>query len=95
MIGMAKPGDLDPSFDLELRAWVTPDHVTIAPDGRRVVWWRRWLFHGGYWCVGGNSWGEFLPQGRDAFFPEGRFHGFVADDVFGDVGGEEDVAGFG
>ena len=36
-IGMAKPGDLDRSFDPELRAWVTPDHVTIAADGRAWV----------------------------------------------------------
>ena len=37
LIGMAKPGDLDPNFDPELRAWVTPDHVTIAPDGRTWI----------------------------------------------------------
>ena len=36
-IGMARPGDLDRNFDPELRAWVTPDHVTIAADGRAWV----------------------------------------------------------
>ncbi len=36
-IGMARPGDLDQNFDPELRAWVTPDHVTIAADGRAWV----------------------------------------------------------
>lgn len=34
---MARPGDLDRSFDPELRAWVAPDHVTVAADGRAWI----------------------------------------------------------
>jgi hypothetical protein len=33
-IAAAKPGDLDRKFDPELRAWVAPEHATVAPDGR-------------------------------------------------------------
>ncbi len=34
---MARPGDLDRSFDPELRAWVAPDHVSLAADGRAWI----------------------------------------------------------
>lgn len=37
MIGMAKPGDLDRNFAPKLRAWVAPDHVTVAADGRAWI----------------------------------------------------------
>ncbi|NJM37824.1 MAG: delta-60 repeat domain-containing protein [Akkermansiaceae bacterium] len=33
----AKPGDLDRRFDPSLRAWVAPNHVTIAPDGKAWI----------------------------------------------------------
>jgi hypothetical protein len=33
----AKPGDLDRSFDPELRAWVAPGHVTLAPNGQAWI----------------------------------------------------------
>ena len=33
----AKPGDLDRSFDPELRAWVAPHSVTVSHDGRTWI----------------------------------------------------------
>ena len=36
-VGSARPGDLDRNFKPELRAWVAPDHVTLAADGRAWV----------------------------------------------------------
>ena len=58
MIGMAKPGDLDPNFDPELRAWVTPDHVTVAPDGRA------WI-GGGFDLGSGYSTGDLVRLGKN------------------------------
>ena len=58
MIGMAKPGDLDPNFDPELRAWVTPDHVTVAPDGRA------WI-GGGFDRGSGYSTGDLVRLGKN------------------------------
>jgi len=37
LVVMGKSGDLDLNFDPELRAWVTPDHVTVAADGRTWI----------------------------------------------------------
>jgi Domain of unknown function (DUF5122) beta-propeller len=57
-IGMARPGDLDRSFDPELRAWVTPDHVTIAADGRAWV-------GGGFDRGDGYSTGDLVRLGEN------------------------------
>lgn len=57
-IAMARPGDLDRNFDPELRAWVTPDHVTIAPDGRA------WI-GGGFDRGDGYSTGDLVRLGEN------------------------------
>lgn len=57
-ITAAKPGDLDKSFAPEMRAWVAPDHVTIAGDGRA------WL-GGGFHHADGNSTGDLVRLGAN------------------------------
>ena len=55
-ISAAKPGDLDRNFHPELRAWVAPDHVTLAADGRA------WI-GGGFHHGAGKSVGDLLRLG--------------------------------
>ena len=57
-IGMGRPGALDRSFDPELRAFVTPDHFTIAPDGRA------WI-GGGFDRGDGYSTGDLVRLGEN------------------------------
>ncbi len=54
----ARPGDLDRNFDPELRAWVAPDHVTLAADGRA------WI-GGGFDRGDDYSTGDLLRLGAD------------------------------
>lgn len=58
VIGAARPGDLDRSFAPEMRAWVAPDHVTIAGDGRA------WI-GGGFDRADGGSTGDLLRLGEN------------------------------
>lgn len=58
VITAAKPGDLDRSFDPEMRAWVAPDHVTIAGDGRA------WI-GGGFDRADADSTGDMLTLGEN------------------------------
>ena len=57
-IGVARPGDLDRNFHPELRAWVAPDHVTLANDGRA------WI-GGGFDRGDGKSVGDLLQLGEN------------------------------
>jgi hypothetical protein len=50
LIAAAQPGGLDRNFDPKLRAWIAPDHVTVAPDGRA-------------WIGGGFDEGDGSPTG--------------------------------
>ena len=54
----ARPGDLDRNFAPELRAWVAPDHVTLAADGRA------WI-GGGFDRGDGYSTGDLLRLGAN------------------------------
>jgi hypothetical protein len=58
VIAAAKPGDLDRKFDPELRAWVAPEHATVAPDGRP------WI-GGGYDQGDGYSTGDLVRLGEN------------------------------
>lgn len=55
-ISAARPGDLDRNFHPELRAWVAPDHVTVAADGRA------WI-GGGFHQADGDSTGDLVRLG--------------------------------
>ena len=57
-ISAAGPGDLDRTFSPELRAWVAPDRVTLAGDGRA------WI-GGGFNRADGNSTGDLLRLGEN------------------------------
>ena len=57
-ISAARPGDLDKSFAPALRAWVAPDHVTLAPDGRA------WI-GGGFHHADGDSTGDLVRLGKN------------------------------
>ena len=57
-ISAAKPGDLDRNFHPELRAWVAPDQVTLAADGRA------WI-GGGFDRGDGKSVGDLLRLGEN------------------------------
>ena len=60
-VGSARPGDLDRNFKPELRAWVAPDHVTLAADGRA------WI--GGSFDRGdGYSTGDLVRLGENGVF---------------------------
>ena len=54
----ARPGDLDQNFAPELRAWVAPDHVTLAADGGA------WI-GGGFDRGDGYSAGDLLRLGEN------------------------------
>lgn len=57
-LGVARPGALDSGFDPELRAWVAPDHATVAADGR--VW-----IGGGFDRGDGYSTGDLVRLGAN------------------------------
>lgn len=57
-ISAASPGDLDRSFAPELRAWVAPDHVTLAGDGRA------WI-GGGFHRADGDPTGDLVRLGAN------------------------------
>lgn len=58
MFAEAKPGELDRRFQPELRAWVAPERVSIAPDGRA------WI-GGGFDQGDGYSTGDLLRLGEN------------------------------
>jgi hypothetical protein len=55
-LAAAVPGELDRFFDPEMRAWVAPGHVAVAPDGRA------WI-SGGFDRGDGYSTGELVKLG--------------------------------
>lgn len=57
-LGAAGPGDLDRGFAPELRAWVAPEHVTVAADGRA------WI-GGGFDRADGRATGDLLRLGEN------------------------------
>ncbi len=57
-VSVAQPGELDRKFAPDLRAWVTPDHVTMAQDGRA------WI-GGGFDQGDGKSTGDLVRLGEN------------------------------
>ena len=57
-VAAARPGDLDRNFSPELRAWVAPDHVTLAADGRA------WI-GGGFERANGFPLGDLVKLGTE------------------------------
>ncbi|MEO5714128.1 MAG: hypothetical protein ABIT37_11630 [Luteolibacter sp.] len=55
---VAEPGELDRQFAPDLRAWVAPDHVTVAPNGRA------WI-GGGFDQGDGKSAGDLVVLGEN------------------------------
>ena len=57
-VAAARPGDLDRNFAPELRAWIAPDHVTLAGDGSAWV-------GGGFEQVNGFPTGDLVKLGTN------------------------------
>ena len=67
----ARPGDLDRNFSPELRAWVAPDYVTLAADGRA------WI-GGGFERANGFPLGDLVKLGTEGGVANEPAPGYLA-----------------
>lgn len=73
-VAAAGPGELDRHFKPELRAWVSPWHVTIGPDGRAWV-------GGGFDRADGESTGDLVRLGKNGGVADEPAPGYLGKNI--------------